>query len=133
MRIEAAKERDATRKRRGKPAREVEILEYDMEYAIAKVFFNRYLDETKQEILDSGNQISDKAEYQSWSERTAQAYGTMSEVRLGRVICKGQECVADRSRTAGTCLPFPPHRKTSELLCRLPGRASHGGHHLNPE
>lgn len=69
--IEAARARDATRRREGKPAREVEILEYDMEYYIAQAFLDRYLDGTKQELLDSANQISDKTGYQSWSERTA--------------------------------------------------------------
>lgn len=88
--IEVARARDATRRRQGKPAREVEILEYDMEYSIAQAFLDRYLNETRKELLDSGNQISDKAEYQSWSERTARFLGNVSNYAWDATLAKAR-------------------------------------------
>lgn len=110
--IEAARKRDEIRRRQGKLAREVELLEYDMEYIIAQAFLVRYLDETRQELLDSGNQISDKAGYQSWSERTARFSGNISNYAWDATLAQARSVLP-------TALAPPGHVSLFRRIRRL--------------
>lgn len=102
--IEAAKVRDAIRKRKGEIVKEVETLQYDIEYLIACAYVHQYL-RTSWRTNQARIRISNR----EWSGCLKPAQKLSNT--LGGGICEGSYCFADSFRTVGSRINFTAHWK----------------------